>query len=135
MTREVVGCIIENDKKELLLQKKTLDYPYYGGGGWCLFGGRVESKDFEKEIERELEEEIGIKLKVKLIFNHELFFNNEKQIFHIFLAKLNDISKIHLGEGAGFAFFDKSELDNLNTNPDVKEILNIYYDNENERTN
>jgi 8-oxo-dGTP pyrophosphatase MutT (NUDIX family) len=126
MERKIAVCIIKNSKGELLLQKKTMDYQICPGG-WCLFGGEIESEDLNKEIKRELQEELGIKLKPKFIFKKELSFNNINEIAYVFLAEINNISKISLKEGAGFALFEKKELKNLNINPDIKIILNEYF--------
>ena len=126
MEKILVACIIENDKGELLLQKKTLDYPTYPGK-WCLFGGEAESEDLYKEMKRELEEEIGIEIPIKLIFNQEVILEKRKLPHHIFSAKLNDISKIKIGEGAGIAFFGREELKDLNIPRQLKDILNKYF--------
>jgi len=126
MEEKIVICIIENNKKELLLQKKTWDYPFYPGM-WCFSGGKAESEDLNKEIKRELKEEIGIKLKPKFLFNQKIILANHRLIFYVFFAKLNDISKVKIGEGAGIAFFGKEELKNLNFNPINKKILNRYF--------
>ncbi len=103
--KKSVVCIIENNKKELLLQKKTMTYKK-NPGVWTFFGGVVDKGETPKEaIIRELKEEIGIKMGVKFLFNFE--FDTE---VHVFSGILNDISKISLGEGAGFAFFSKEEF-------------------------
>ena len=47
-------------------------------------------------------------MKVKFLFNFK--FNTEVNVFY---GKLDDLSKISLGEGAGFAFFDKDEFRKL----------------------
>jgi len=125
MERIVVSCIIENDKKELLLQKKTLDYTKHPGA-WGFFGGEAESEDLNKEMIRELKEEIGIRLNIKQIFVLEIERGKDKTIINVFLAKLNDISKIKIGEGAGVVFFGKEELNKLEFMPDDKSILNKY---------
>ncbi len=126
MVKESVVCIIKNDKGELLLQKKTMDYKP-APGQWCLFGGEAESKDFDKEIKRELKEELGIKIKPKFIFTKKIKARNKNIIFYVFLEKINDLSKIKLGEGAGFALFDKKELKNLNIAPEIKMVLKEYF--------
>lgn len=125
MTKSSVVCIIENDKKEILLQKKTLDYPNYPGI-WSPFGGEAESEDMEKEMNRELEEEIGIKLDIKLLFNQKIKLHEEKVMFYVYLANLNNISVIRIGEGAGLAFFGKEELRKLKFRPEDKKILYKY---------
>jgi len=126
MGKEVVVCIIKNNKKELLFQKKTMDYALYPGL-WSLFGGNIKSGNLDKEMERELREEIGIKLKPKFIFRKKITTKKENIIVSVFLAELNDISKIKIGEGAGFAFFDRKELKKLNLTPEAKLILKEYF--------
>ena len=108
------------------MQKKTADYPEYPKD-WCLFGGHAESENLNKEIERELNEELGIKLKPRFIFSKIIDKSKEKEKFHIFSSELDDISKIRLGEGAGFAFFTLKELNKLNINLDTKLILKEYF--------
>jgi len=126
MEKEVVVCIIRNSKGEVLLQKKTENYKPEPGK-WCLFGGQAESKNINKEIERELKEELGIKLKPKFIFTKKITIKKEKIIFYVFLDRINDLSKIRLGEGAGFALFDKKELKKLDIAYDVRLILREYF--------
>ena len=120
--REVVICMIENDQGEVLLQKKTMDYEK-GPGVWAFFGGETESKDLEKEILRELEEEVGFKLPVEFLFKMSGEF-----LLHVFQGKLNDLSKISLGEGAGFAFFAKDELEDLKLTKLMRIILDKYFE-------
>ena len=126
MEKQIAVCIIENSKKELLLQKKTMDYPLYPGA-WCFVGGEAESEDFHKEMLREIKEELGIKLDIKFIFTEKISNKNNKYTFYVFLSRLNDLSKIKIGEGAGIAFFEKKELNTLKIHPETKKILNKYF--------
>lgn len=122
MKNKSAVCIIENDKKELLLQKKSMTYKKRPGC-WTFFGGIVESgESIRKAMIRELKEEIGIELKSKFLFKFD--FDSEVHVFH---AKLNDVSRISLGEGCGFAFFDRKEFDKvIKGNKFVKEIMSRY---------
>jgi ADP-ribose pyrophosphatase YjhB (NUDIX family) len=126
MEKLIAACIIENDKGELLLQKKTQDYPIYHGM-WCLFGGAAESEDLHKEMNRELKEEIGIKPSIKFIFTMHIKVDKRESMMNVFLAKINDLSKIKLGEGAGYAFFGKEELRDLKIHPEASRVLNKYF--------
>jgi 8-oxo-dGTP pyrophosphatase MutT (NUDIX family) len=118
---DVVMGIIINNKGELLLQKKTMDYKGFPGM-WSLFGGEAESNDIEKEMERELEEEIGMELPIKFLFN----FVHDGYTFHIFLSKFNDIDKISIGEGAGVAFFEKKEIEKLKIIPPCAQAIKTF---------
>ena len=58
--RNISECIILNSKGEILLQKKTLDYPTEAGGPWCLWGGKIEEGETPRQaLVRELKEEVG----------------------------------------------------------------------------
>ncbi len=108
------------------MQKKTLDYPLYPGM-WCFFGGQAESENLHKEMERELKEEIGMKPKLKFLFHQKINSKNGNSTFYVFSTKINDLSKIKIGEGAGLAFFSKKEIKGIKTNPETKIILNKYF--------
>lgn len=132
--KDIVVCIPRNKKGEVLLQKKTMDYPH-GNGLWAFFGGQAESEDLEKEMKRELKEEIGVEPNVKLLFNMNIFMKAGKERtgcekFHVFTAELDDASKISLNEGAGFAFFAKEELENLNLVSEGREVLTKFFEYE-----
>lgn len=122
MKNKSVVCIIENDKRDLLLQKKTTTYMKCPGV-WTFFGGIVDSgESIRKALIRELKEEIGIRLKVKFLFKFD--FDSE---VYVFQGKLNDTSKISLGEGCGFAFFDRREFNKITRgNKFIKEIMKRY---------
>ncbi|OQA68491.1 MAG: hypothetical protein BWY36_00396 [Candidatus Diapherotrites archaeon ADurb.Bin253] len=126
MEKTIVVTIIENNKKELLLQKKSLDYPVYPGV-WCFVGGEAESEDFHKEMLREIKEELGIKMNVKFMFTEKTISKRGKSTFYVFLGKLNDLSKIKIKEGVGIALFGKKELNQLRIDPETKKILIKYF--------
>ncbi|MFZ1971177.1 MAG: NUDIX domain-containing protein [Candidatus Nanoarchaeia archaeon] len=119
--RDSVVCIIRNDKGEILLQKKTLDYAR-APGKWSLFGGAAESDNFEKEMNRELKEEIGINMKLKFNFD---FFSKEGKLY-VFSSNLNDISKLSIGEGAGIAFFGEEELKDIKLLPECEKAIKMF---------
>ena len=128
--REVSTCIIFNHKKEVLLQKKTLDYPFSPNGPWLFFGGHIEeNENATQAIKRELKEELGQEFNVqfwkKETFNLQ---NGSKVIENIFISFFEgEISKLSLREGAGFAFFDISELDSLNSLPEQIKLIKDYF--------
>lgn len=116
--RDVVEAIILNKNGEVLLQKKDLNYKTIPGGYWMLFGGEIEEGEApETTIKREIKEELGYEITESNLFaikdyNVEGKFEGKR---YIFLIKFNGkISDLRLEEGAGFAFFDKSELDSTN---------------------
>ena len=110
--RDIVECIIINKKKEILLQKKTSDYPILPGGYWCFFGGAIENGESPEEaIRREVKEELGLELTFKIFKVMTYKTQNYSGTDNIFVAQFNgDLSKISLSEGGGFAFFSEPEL-------------------------
>jgi len=124
----IVVCIILNKKNEILIQKKTMDYKKEKYKGmWALFGGGAESEDFEKEINRELMEETGIEFPVKFLFYFDFKREDMNRKCHVFSTKLDDVSKISLREGGGFAFFSKEELGDLELIPDCKYAIDLFF--------
>jgi len=130
--RNIVEAIIINYKGEFLLQKKTLDYPMVPGGPWCFFGGEIENGENPiNALKRELKEEIGYfidEYKQVKTENYKLK-NGVQGRRHLFkISFKGKISEISLQEGAGFAFFNYSELDKLNLANwkfnDIKEYIN-----------
>jgi 8-oxo-dGTP pyrophosphatase MutT (NUDIX family) len=109
---DVVCAIITNNKGEILLQKKTLDYKR-SPGRWSLFGGQAESEDMKKEMERELMEELGVEMNPKMEFDFDFKSSDNSGKFYIYSSRWNDLSKFSIGEGAGIAFFGRSELPKL----------------------
>lgn len=130
---EAVECIIVNSKGEFLLQKKTLDYKGWPGGPWCFFGGAIEKNEKPLEaIKRELKEELGINIKnLKFLKIRELNSPiHGKMKSYLFLGLFKkEINKIHLNEGAGFAFFDKIELESINLVSSCKNDIINYLNN------
>lgn len=128
--RNIVEGLIVNENNELLLQKKTIDYPTLPGGYWCFFGGEIENGEKPDEtIRRELREELGIDFQ-EIHLYRELDYEIPKYYGkqYVFEVKFKGkISDIRLTEGAGFAFFDKSELKNLKIPEMEKRVLRDYF--------
>ena len=117
---EYVGALIRNPDNEILLQKKTWDYNIWPGL-WAVFGGEIEPEDngdifaaFDREVIRE---ETKLKIYDVKLFR-EVEFEERDQYKNTLLGTCyfiqgrfdGDLSKIRLGEGAGFAVFDPKEL-------------------------
>jgi mutator protein MutT len=129
--RDVAEAIIVNNKNEVLLQKKTLDYLTVPGGYWTVFGGGIEdSENPEQALKREVKEEIAFninKFKLFKIKDYKLptGFYGKRYIFEVLFDK--EISNIILKEGAGFAFFDISEINSIKVDPLCLGVLKEYF--------
>jgi len=134
--RDLAECLIVNTKNEILLQKKTLDYASEKGGPWCIFGGEIEKGEKIKQtLLRELKEELNFRpKKVKFFKSYKYrmigknFGSGCFGIQYYFICKFTKpISNISLHEGAGFAFFDKSELKKLNIAKIDRKVLKYFF--------
>ncbi len=116
MRKDVSCCVILNKQNEVLLQKKTMSYPWFPGK-WCLFGGGIKSGESpEQTVKRELKEELRYKVNNLRFFGiaeyeDKCYLGTRKGRQHIFVSNFDGkISDFLLHEGAGFAFFAESEL-------------------------
>lgn len=126
-------AIIFDKSNKFLLQKKDLDYKWFPGK-WCLFGGGLEEgEDGEKALRRELAEEIRFLPSSLNFFSSDRYEDRAGSDIRkgkvyvysfIFNGRIKDIS---LGEGAGFAFFDITELDHLNMVDYNRQLIKDFY--------
>jgi len=134
-TEVAVGLIL-NPSDEILLQKKDRGYPW-NPGMWCFFGGHF--KEGESGLEtfgREMKEELGITLEDIALFKNFPFsdtqWNGKRRggIIHTYSALFTgNINEIRLGEGGGFAFFHRDEIQTTPIVSHNKDIIEIYYQN------
>ena len=77
--RDVVEAIIYNEKEEVLMNKKTMDYKLYPGA-WCFFGGEIEKGENPNEtLKREILEELGLEIgeeDIGLVFEENYKIND-----------------------------------------------------------
>ena len=123
--KRAIAYIITNNLNEILLQKRTADYRF--SKQWTLFGGSIEG--YESPLEtanRELKEELNLEMDLRFCNKFVLYVEPPEEVY-LFKGKLNDLSKISLKEGNGFAFFSLDEIDSLNSpNKDlIKKCLKI----------
>lgn len=131
--RDVAVVLLFNEKMEILLQKKNLDY-YWFPGRWCLFGGGIEKNEKpEKALIRELKEELNYNLTNKKFLGVEKYqdeigknFREGKQYVFYVLDKRQNFN-ILLKEGADFAFFSYDKLYAVDIVDHDLKIIKKYY--------
>jgi 8-oxo-dGTP diphosphatase len=111
----IVAAIILNEKGEVLLQKKDLDYHWFPGY-WGFFGGEIKSGEIPRDaLKRELFEELRCKANnLEFLKKYSYRDSCQKGVregkMYIYVCKLKEnISNLSLNEGVGFAFFSKNE--------------------------
>ena len=127
-------AIITNDKREYLLQKKDLGHLWFPGK-WCLFGGGIEPGEEPLDaLIRELSEEGVPVTEIKFIERSEYTDKvgekvRQGQIYVYHAQFRGKISDIRLGEGGGFAFFNRSEFDSIPIVDHNRRLIERFDDN------
>lgn len=128
------GCLITNDKKEVLLLFRKDHNHYETPGGKvrlkkCEKPGIVTNEDLEKTAKRELHEELGGNIKVgKLQYFGEIEFiipDGRLAIAHKFITRIIS-GKPRICEPELFSKLDYlpiSHLENYPISPDLKRLL------------
>ena len=113
-------------KNGIILQKRTSDYQRFPSQ-WTTMGGAIEVTDetVEAAAYRELAEELGINILLEYVGDYTFNFEIPETL-PVFMGEIDDLSKISLGEGCGFAVFGKYELykvEDENIRKSIKEIM------------
>ncbi len=126
----VVGCgvLIENDKGQVLLQKRS------DTGEWCVPGGALEPGETYKEAAvRELREEVGITVSGLRLFG--LYSGDDREIHYpngdvVYSLSVIFTTKSYTGiisdedsEVLEHRFFDRDEIPENLFSPDARPIL------------
>jgi 8-oxo-dGTP pyrophosphatase MutT (NUDIX family) len=117
--RDVANVVVLlPETREVLLQKKTFDYPslHYEGGRWTIFGGAIElNENPEDAARRELKEELGMEGILKFSHNGSYYVPNKSEgNKHVYVYETDrDMKKYRIGEGAGIAIFAMLELKDI----------------------
>lgn len=109
--------IILNSKKEILLQRRSLN-KHHSGGLWsntCCSHQKMGDEDLEKSAHDRLFEEMGIRCNLKKIldFKYNIKLNNgitENEIDHVFLGYFNGNPKINRDEVMDFKWMSLTDL-------------------------
>ncbi|WP_051688441.1 NUDIX hydrolase [Butyrivibrio sp. AE2032] len=125
-----VGCgvLIENDKGQVLLQKRS------DTGEWCVPGGAMEpGETFVEAATRELYEEVGIRVSDLKLFG--LYSGTDREIHYpngdvVYSLSVIFITKSYSGEISDsdsevleHRFFDRNEIPKDLFTPDARPIL------------
>ena len=106
---DYAGVIIENKRKEILLQHRDNKPNILNPNKWGIFGGGIEKGEFPFETAiRELNEELNLKVNkkdLKLILKINLIFKK----YFIFRLKINSKKKLIQNEGQAMGFFSRKQ--------------------------
>jgi len=122
--KPTVAVIIENEKGEILLEKRNVE-PYKGF--WCLPGGHIEFGEKVRDVaKRETLEETGIEIEPKFLFYQNEIISEIKwhSIPFVFYSKVKDVKlKPQLNEVKELKWFKLEDAIQLTLAFKHKEIL------------
>lgn len=122
------GAIFYDSKHRLLLEDRRRISKH--GEHWSFFGGHVEKGETIKQaLLREIKEELSHHLVNYTFFRKYDFYVNSKKfgrvnmIYHMYIAKMPDLSKLKPHKGAGMKLFSIKQAMKLRTTQIDKKIF------------
>ncbi len=125
-----VGCgvLIENDKHELLLQKRS------DNGEWCIPGGALEPMEtYEEAAKREIFEEVGIKVSELRLFglysgpDREIHYPNGDVVYSLSVIFITNAYEGEISDSDSevleHRFFDRDNIPAELFEPDARPVL------------
>jgi 8-oxo-dGTP diphosphatase len=125
-TKNVVGVIVNNDNKILLL-KRGGDAPWMPKK-WSLVGGKIDKKETPQQaVEREIQEETG--LEIKKFTKSFSIERHADSIEHVFACRYEgEPTDIELDdENTNYGWYDVSEMEYLDTVPHLIEYITLVF--------
>ena len=127
---QIVHVWIMNDKKEFLIQKRSLNKKVFPGM-WSQTGGGVDAGEtISQGALRESKEELGIDISEDKI-EFMLSFKRKYNFLNIMLAKINvEINDLHIQkeEVSEVKWVDKDTLIKMHNDGELAPSLDIYFD-------
>lgn len=127
---QIVHVWIMNDKKEFLIQKRSLNKKVFPGM-WSQTGGGVDAGEtISQGALRESKEELGIDISEDKI-EFMLSFKRKYNFLNIMLAKINvEINDLHIQkeEVSKVKWVDKDTLIKMHNDGELAPSLDIYFD-------
>ena len=127
---QIVHVWIMNDKKEFLIQKRSLNKKVFPGM-WSQTGGGVDAGEtITQGALRESKEELGIDISEDKI-EFMLSFKRKYNFLNIMLAKINvDINDLNIQkeEVSEVKWVDKDTLIKMHNDGELAPSLDIYFD-------
>lgn len=127
--KQAAGVILADQHGRLLMQLRDINDRTAGPGLWSIFGGEVEAGETLKAAAlREFTEETGLILPPTALTPLARALSQYGTRLYAFTASMTvDPSQIRLGEGAGFAFLTRPQIESLPLMPAAGAILRHYF--------
>lgn len=127
--KQAAGVILVDQHGRLLMQLRDINDRTAGPGLWSIFGGEVEAGETLKAAAlREFCEETGLDLPTDALTPLARALSLFGTRLYAFTASLTvDPGQIRLGEGAGFAFLTRAQIESLPLMPAAGAILRHYF--------
>lgn len=127
--KQAAGVILLDQHSRLLMQLRDINERTAGPGLWSIFGGEVEAGEtLQAAALREFAEETGLILPPTALTPLARALSLFGTRLYAFTATISvDPSQIRLGEGAGFAFLTRAQIESLPLMPAAGAILRHYF--------
>ncbi|MDR6263859.1 NUDIX domain-containing protein [Roseobacter sp. N2S] len=127
--KQAAGVILLDQHSRLLMQLRDINERTAGPGLWSIFGGEVEAGEtLQAAALREFAEETGLILPPTALTPLARALSLFGTRLYAFTATISvDPSQIRLGEGAGFAFLTRVQIESLPLMPAAGAILRHYF--------
>ncbi|GGA14987.1 NUDIX domain-containing protein [Neptunicoccus cionae] len=128
-TATAAGIILIDQQDRLLMQLRDMNDRTAGPGLWSIFGGHVEAGEtLSRAAVREFAEETGLRVsedQLTLLARAVSAFGTG--LYAYTLNMKIDPAEIRLGEGAGFAFLTRWQIETLPLMPAAGQILKHFF--------
>ncbi len=127
--KDKCGALIENSKKEILLQLRDNNDKIKFPNKWGTFGGALEENENPLDsLKRELKEELNYEFTEAEYFGNFPFDSYSIFMYHILdNNKFFKTKKVNVFEGQRGEFFSFKKIRKLNCAFNCKEIVEAYY--------
>jgi len=128
-----VGVLLQDPAGRVLMQLRD-DVPGIAGPGrWCLFGGHVDPGETLLETAvREMAEETGLKIAPDQLIPYVVTRSRPDSNLVYIYRMVMDIKPVdvRVGEGAGFAFMTRAQIERLDMLASFKPVFHQYWHEE-----
>jgi len=120
-----VSTVLFNEKREILIQKRSLDEEVYPGL-WGIPGGTVETSDSSilDALKREVKEEVGLEISNIVFYKENLVSKEKYGVFYLVFISENFSGEAKALDGTSdVLWLEENNLNDYEFTPTTKETI------------